>query len=164
MIYEQILYLWNSQVEPGSLVVTGCILWTTRYTLSGARMVEPDWSAALLIGCAQAFAILPGISRSGATVATALALGISPVAAAEFSFLMSAIAISGGALLSATELAAASGDVAAALSIGGAGALLSGLAAIWLFVRLLRTQHFYRFAYYVWPVGALFVLWVTLRG
>jgi len=66
------------------LLVTGFLLWTTRRTSPGASREEPSWLAAALIGCAQAFAILPGISRSGSTVAAALALGVRPVAAAEF--------------------------------------------------------------------------------
>jgi undecaprenyl pyrophosphate phosphatase UppP len=43
-------------------------------------------------------------------------------------------------------------------------ALVSGLAALWLFVRLLRNQAFHRFAYYVWPAGAAFLVWLALRG
>ena len=65
------------------LLVTGGIVWSTRYTLRRGQAIEPTWVAALLIGCAQAVAILPGISRSGSTVAAAMALGVSPAAAAE---------------------------------------------------------------------------------
>jgi undecaprenyl-diphosphatase len=50
------------------------------------------------MGCAQAIAILPGVSRSGLTLAAALALGVAPMAAAEFSFLMSVAAIAGAAV------------------------------------------------------------------
>lgn len=146
------------------LLVTGCILWSTRANISKASESEPGWSVAFWIGCGQAFAILPGISRSGTTVAVALALGVAPVAAAEFSFLMSAIAIFGAAVRSAPDLAQASGDIAAALSAGSLGALVSGLLAIWLFVRLLRTGGLHRFAYYTWAVGGSFLAWLALRG
>jgi undecaprenyl-diphosphatase len=146
------------------LLVTGAILWTTRRSAPSAHAAEPGWGAALLIGCAQALAILPGISRSGATVATALALGVAPAAAAEFSFLMSVVAITGAALRALPEIGALPSGEVGPLALGAAVALVSGVAAIWLFVRLLRTQMFYRFAYYTWGAGAAFLLWLVLRG
>jgi undecaprenyl-diphosphatase len=137
------------------LLITGGILWTTRTTLPRAKADEPTWAAAFLIGCAQAFAILPGISRSGSTVAAALALGIAPAAAAEFSFMMSIVAIVGAAVRMAPELTAVPAGQALPLALGGAVALVSGVAAIWLFVKLLRSQAFYHFAWYAWTAGAL---------
>jgi undecaprenyl-diphosphatase len=144
------------------LLGTGVALWTTRRTAPGASEQEPGWLAAFAIGCAQAVAILPGVSRSGATVAAALALGVRPVAAAEFSFLMSVIAISGAALRQLVQLPPMADAELAALLWGGVAAMLSGLAAIWLFVRLLRGLVFYRFAYYTWAVGAAFLLWLAV--
>jgi len=142
------------------LLVTGCILWTTRSTLPKAQAEEPSWLAAFLIGCAQAFAILPGISRSGSTVAAALALGVAPAAAAEFSFMMSIVAIVGAAVRMAPELTAVPAGQGTALLVGGAVALVSGVAAIWLFVRLLRSQGFYHFAWYAWAAGALALIFL----
>jgi undecaprenyl-diphosphatase len=142
-------------VVSAGLLFTGVLLWTTRRTLPRATLGEPGWSAAWWIGCAQAVAILPGISRSGATVCVALACGVAPLQAAEFSFLMSIIAIVGALVLILPELAAGGGQSAAALLSGGLVALVSGLAALSLFVRLLRTRSFHRFAYYVWAVGLL---------
>lgn len=146
------------------LLVTGAILWTTRSTIERASASEPSWTVALLIGCAQVLAILPGISRSGTTVAAALALGVAPVAAAEFSFLMSVIAISGAAVRSLPELVAVPAGQVAPFVVGGIAALVAGIAAIWLFVRLLETHGFYRFAYYTWAVGALFLVWLQFGG
>ena len=144
------------------LLATGGILWTTRRTAPAADRPEPSWAAALLIGCAQALAIFPGISRSGATVSAALALGIAPTAAAEFSFMMSVVAISGAAVRSLPELGAVPTEAVPALILAGVTSLVSGVAAIWLFVRLLRTQVFYRFAYYTWAAGTAFLLWLKL--
>ncbi len=144
------------------LLLTGSLLWTTRRTVETAHAPEPGWSAALWIGCAQALAILPGISRSGTTVAAALALGVAPAAAAEFSFLMSVIAITGAAVRSLPELRGVSPEAIGPLLVGGAVALVSGVAAIWLFVRLLRTRAFYRFAFYAWTAGATFLAWLVL--
>jgi undecaprenyl-diphosphatase len=147
-----------------SLIVTGCILWTTRATIRSAEAAEPSWNAALLIGCAQVLAILPGISRSGITVAAALALGVAPLAAAEFSFLMSVIAIAGAAVRSLPELSSVAPDRFGPLLVGSGIALVAGVAAIWFFVRLLRTQSFHRFAYYTWPAGALFLGWLHFHA
>jgi undecaprenyl-diphosphatase len=158
---------FDAQFESASLVgvcllLTGSILLTTRRTVLTASAPEPSWTAALLIGCAQVLAILPGVSRSGTTVAAALALGVAPVAAAEFSFLMSVIAITGAAVRSLPELVAVPADQIAPLALGGAAALVSGVAAIRLFVRLLETHGFYRFGYYTWAVGILFLIWLRL--
>jgi len=136
------------------LLVTGGIVWSIRYTLGRGRSVEPTWAGALIIGCAQAVAILPGISRSGSTVAVALALGLAPLAAAEFSFLLGMIAMAGAGVLLLPELTVVSGPVLSAIAIGGAAALVSGLVALWLFVWLLREQRFDIFAWYAWAVGA----------
>ena len=70
------------------LLITGGIVWSTRSTLPRAKSQEVSWAQSLAIGVAQAVAILPGISRSGSTVAIALALGIAPLAAAQFSFML----------------------------------------------------------------------------
>ncbi len=144
------------------LLVTGAILWRTRRSQSSTLVLQPSWGAALLIGCAQALAILPGISRSGATVATALALGVQPVAAAEFSFLMSVLAIIGAGARAAPDLALVTPENLYSYLFGGAAALVSGVAAIWLFVRMLRRGMLHRYAYYTWTVGALFLLYLEL--
>ncbi len=145
------------------LMVTGAVLWTTRRTLDSARSQEPGWMAALWIGCAQAVAILPGISRSGSTVATALALGVAPAAAAEFSFMMSVVVVSAAAVQKLSAVWSLAPEHVAPLALAGLAAMASGLAAIWVFLRLLRSRHFYRFAYYTWSVGALFLIWLWAR-
>ena len=154
---------FNSPIMVGCLLlVTGCIVWTTRYTITKGEALEPGWRDALVIGCAQAFAILPGITRSGTTVAVAMALGLSPLAAAEFSFLMGVIAMAGAAVLLLPELTSASPELVNTILAGGAAALVSGLLALIAFVWLLKSQRFYIFAYYAWAAGAAFLLWVTL--
>jgi undecaprenyl-diphosphatase len=142
------------------LIATGFILWTTRRTVETATSEQPSWTAALWIGCAQAFAIIPGVSRSGSTVAAALALGVRPAMAAEFSFMMSVVAIAGAAARSLSDLGAVPADMIAPLALGGAMAMVCGVAAIWLFVRLLRTSGFHYFALYTWLAGALVLAFV----
>ena len=144
------------------LLVTGFIVWTTRYTITRGTLEEPSWRDALIIGCAQAFAILPGITRSGTTVATAMALGMAPLAAAEFSFLMGVIAMAGAAVLLLPELMNASPEVMSSIWAGGAAALVSGLAALVAFVWLLKSKRFYVFSWYAWGAGLAFLAWLFL--
>ncbi len=152
--------LSSPSVAAAGLLATGCILWTTRKTLSRARALEPTFVAAFLIGIAQSFAILPGVSRSGTTVAAALALGIRSGPAAEFSFLLGVIAIAGAAVLTLPELSTASPEAISAVVLGCGAALVSGLVAIWLFVWLLKRETFYHFAWYTWAAGLFFSLWL----
>ena len=128
-------------------------------TRAGEWKREPTWGGALLVGIAQAVAILPGISRSGSTVIAALWRRIEPVAAAEFSFLMSIPAILGAAVLMIPDVAQEGAAIGAAPLLAGAiAAGASGVLAIKLFVALLRRQNFHSFAYYCWAASALF-LW-----
>lgn len=146
------------------LLVTGGIVWSTRYTITKGEQLEPSWRDALIIGCAQAFAILPGITRSGTTVATAMALGMAPLAAAEFSFLMGVIAMAGAAVLLLPELTAASPDVVASILAGSGAALISGILALIAFVWLLKSKRFFVFAWYAWGAGLAFIGWLFLSG
>lgn len=123
----------------------------------------PSPGAAMLIGVAQAFALFPGISRSGSTVVAALWFGVGSDDAAEFSFLMSVPAILGATLLQlldAGEAVAALGT--APLLLGALAAALTGLIAIRIFLAVLRAGSFHRFALYPWVLGLLFLgyLWV----
>jgi undecaprenyl-diphosphatase len=142
-----------------ALLVTGAIVFSTRWTSARAVIAVPSWGVALAIGVAQAFAILPGISRSGSTVAMALALGVAPLAAAEFSFLMGIIAITGAAVLMIPDLQGLEPEELVSIGIGGLAALASGLLAINVFVRMLEKSFFHYWAWYCWLVGSGFLIW-----
>ncbi len=117
----------------------------------------------VFIQAGQAFAILPGISRSGTTVTVAMWLGVDPVRAAEFSFLLAIPVISGAAILQIPDL---SRDIALVgvgpLVAGFVAATVSGIAAIRLLIALLRQKAFHRFAPYCWTVGVLTMLGAAL--
>lgn len=111
-------------------------------------------AAALVIGTVQGLAIVPGISRSGATIGAALLLGVGREEAVEFSFLVSVPAIAGAAVLQA--------DAAAFTEVYGAwpaylasmiAAVMVGYGALAWLVRLVRDDHFHRFAPYCLIVG-----------
>ena len=151
------------------LLVTGALVWSIRHLSRRAARVRPTVGGALAIGVAQAAAILPGISRSGSTVAAATAAGVEPRRAAEFSFLLSIPAIGGAALLQASDLGEAGLAVGVApLAVAFAAAALSGVFAIRIFLRMLDLRVFHRFAWYCWLVGggylAAAAIWPGLRG
>jgi undecaprenyl-diphosphatase len=100
------------------------------------------WSGALAVGVAQACAIVPGVSRSGITIATGLVLGLTRSAAARFSFLLSAPIVAGAALKEGLDLlrgGGVAGPSSSAYVIGIAAAAISGFLAIrWLLGYLAR--------------------------
>jgi undecaprenyl-diphosphatase len=143
------------------LLITGLILWSTIWIRRPAPAAAPTTRHALAMGFAQVLALLPGISRSGTTITAGLWAGLKPERAAEFSFLMSLIAIGGAAVLQATDLEGAP-PVDGPLVAGFLAALVSGIVAIKALVWLLRHQKFHHFAWYVWPVGLLFLVYLFL--
>lgn len=149
-------------VAGAALLVTGCVIWTARSALAREPAGSPGAGTALIMGLAQAAAIVPGISRSGATVVAALWRGASPSEAAAFSFLMSVPAIGGAALL---KLPAAGwgegGALAGALAVAGIVACVTGVVAIRTFRMMLERRAFHLFAPYLWVVGAAFLVFTA---
>lgn len=140
-----------------AFLLTGIILWSTR-RLAGTREA-PTTRSAIGIGLMQALAILPGVSRSGSTVAAGLWSGLTPQRAAEFSFLMAVPTIAGAAVLEARDAVGNAGAVGVgSLAVGFVVAFVSGIWAIRLLVALLRRGHFHVFAPYCWALGVLTLL------
>jgi undecaprenyl-diphosphatase len=143
--------------------VTGIILWSTRW-FSGDRQA-PGLGGALGIGLAQAFAILPAISRSGTTVATGMWLRMAPAAAAEFSFLLSVPVIAGAALLEGRHATVNLAEVGLGpLLVSFVVSFASGVFAIRFLVALLRRGRFYAFAPYCWVLGILTIVYALWRA
>lgn len=142
------------------LVITGCILIATERFGQRAARHELDDARAIGIGGAQAVAILPGISRSGATIAAGLLFGLSREEATRFSFLLSIPAIAGAGVLDLAK-----GDlVVNAASIGGTVvAGIAGYASIHYLLRFVRTHSLTVFAYYLFVIGPLSALVIALR-
>lgn len=111
------------------------------------------------IGIAQAIAIIPGISRSGSTIGTGLALGMRRDDAARFGFLLAIPALFGASLLEVPQLA--NGDLGIAAAIGGfLASLITSYAAIAGLIRFLKTNTLYPFAAYCLVMGPIFYLLV----
>jgi len=157
----------NPRASAVALVVTGLILLSTRRTDNKVRNLPGGWHPvapplhkALLIGAAQAMAIIPGISRSGSTIAASLWLGLARDEAARFSFLLAVPAISGALVLHLLHGDVASEARGPALFLGAGVAFLVGLVAIRLTALLVVQKHFWKFAFYCIPLGliAFFIL------
>lgn len=147
-------------------LVTGTLLWSARSVQQrNDRKTAPGAKEAGLIGLAQAFALVPGISRSGTTVVVAMWLGLEAREAAAFSFLMSIPAIAGAAVLQAPELVAGTAPVSGTpLVVGAALAAIVGVLAIRAFVAVLANKSFHRFAYYLWVLGVAVLAAVVLSA
>ncbi|KPJ60445.1 MAG: hypothetical protein AMJ46_06820 [Latescibacteria bacterium DG_63] len=141
-----------------ALLLTGFYVFATRFARGTDR--ELRVLDALLIGVAQAAALLPGVSRSGATISTALVLGLGREKSAEFCFLVAVPAILGAAVLEMGHLLEGAQDVQVlGYSAGFLAAFISGFAAIKLVLLVLRVRRFADFAYYCWAVGVFVLLW-----
>ena len=124
---------------------------------------KPDsftWKTALLIGLAQGFAVMPGISRSGTTIAVALLLGVNREKAARFSFLLSIPAILGAALLEIDFEQLAASDALGAIAGGVLASFVCGIAALVVLIRLVKAGRLWLFAPYVAVVGISTILFL----
>ena len=144
-----------------ALVCTGAFLLST-LSARGERARVSPWDA-LWIGLAQAVAILPGVSRSGATISLALHLGVSRERAARLSFLMSIPVVAGAGLLKALDLISQPTDPSLylTLGVGALSAALFGLGALSLMLRWVTRPSFGYFGLYCLVVGgvAIFGAW-----
>lgn len=109
----------------------------------------------MLIGCAQALAIMPGVSRSGATITMALLLGFSRGAGARISFLLSVPIIAGAAALKLKDISLA--DIDLAFVSGFLAAMIGGWLVIKFLMKYIQSHSFDIFVYYRWALGALII-------
>lgn len=153
--------LWAAGV---GFLVTGALLWSTKKRpIQGTS--QPTPGGALIIGLAQAFAPLPGVSRSGTTIASGLWVGLGSVAAADFSFLMAIPLIAGAGLLEARHASVDIAQVGAVpLLVGCIVAFVSGVFAIRFLVAMLRRGQFYIFAPYCFAIGLFTLAYALWHG
>lgn len=152
LLHDPITGLFNApRVTAALLVATGLFLFLGRNRTGGGGLT---WWIVLLIGAAQAVAVLPGCSRSGWTITTALLLGVGFELAAEFSFLLSIPAIIGALVF---ELIGGTPEAVIAdlpvLLMAAVVSFLAGWAALRLILGALRAGIMHRFGFYLVPVG-----------
>jgi len=147
------------------LIITGLINFYTDYRLNSLAVDKTsdqiNWWQSLSVGVAQAVAIIPGISRSGSTVAGAASLGISREKAFDFSFLVSIPAILGAAIFQSRDLAQQGvGQIDWRVWIlGGGAALVTGFYSLKLLKYMMVKAKFEWFGWYCVILGAVVMMW-----
>jgi undecaprenyl-diphosphatase len=140
----------------GTMATMGLILWAAdAYGSKERKIADLYLSDALLIGFSQALAIIPGVSRSGATITTARFLGIERADAANFSFLMATPIIAGAGLLETHKLFYS--GLGAQLAWGFAASAFFGLLAIVGLLSFVRTHTYRSFAIYRIALAAIVI-------
>lgn len=158
LLEDRIALAFSSPALIGAmLVVTGAALFGTRFVRAEERTL--GWGRAFTVGIAQAVAILPGISRSGATIAAGLYMGVGREESFEFSFLLAVPAIVAAALLELRK-ASLSHLNPVSVGLGMMVALIAGLAALILLRRAVTGRKLYWFAFYCWLAGILSLAFV----
>ncbi len=112
---------------------------------------------AVLIGIAQMFALIPGVSRSGSTIATGVLTGLERTKAAEFSFLLGSIAITGAGLLTALKVEAGTLDLTT-MSLGFFASMIASYFAIKFLMNFFKKNTLRPFAYYLFVIGVIAIM------
>ncbi len=147
-----------------TLVVLGVVLYIADHTAKRSRDIE-DLTVrdGILIGFAQALALIPGVSRSGATMSAGLFLGFDRAAAARYSFLLSVPAVVLSGLFQLRDIGGEGGAAAGPTAIATVLAFVSGYASIAFLLKFLVTHTFDVFVVYRIGLGVL-VLVLTASG
>lgn len=156
-IEDKVEALGGSNLFVGiALLLTGVILFVSDRMAKGKKNARTATvKDALLVGCAQAIAVVPGLSRSGCTIAAGMAVGFDRTFAVRFSFLLSLPAVLGATLLKVIDVAKDGVDTAL-LPIYLVGMVVAGVVgyfSIRLVNLLAQKNKFGKFAYYCWAMG-----------
>ncbi len=155
------------------LIAAGCVIWWfDRRGRLRKGLDSLPFAGAMLIGCAQALALVPGTSRSGITIAAGLALGLTRAAAARFSFLLAMPVVLGAALKTGLETLGGGGippGEALPLAVGVTVSAVSGYAVIAMFLRHLQRSTLAPFVIYRWAFGIIVLVlastsWTAFAG
>ena len=159
--YAELKFRENYLLIGGMLAVVGFLMWladrfgSKRRPITGINAVD-----AILIGIAQAFALIPGVSRSGSTITAGLARGLNREAAARFSFLLLAPITAGAVLLKAHAVMKAGGlppGMKTPFIVGISVSAVLGMAVIAFFLRFLRTHSLNLFVVYRIVLGIVVI-------
>jgi len=156
--FEDVLF--TSEILVGAmLILTGTILWFSRkFYFSETKANGFGIKQAVLIGITQGLAVIPGISRSGSTIAAGMVLGLNRHTAAKFSFLLSLPAILGAEVLSVKDVLKDGLAFNSVTLYSTIAAFITGLIALKILLSLVHSGRFHLFAPYCWLVGALVLI------
>jgi len=145
------------------LILTGALLWVTTRTKHAGHMIERfSIKDALIIGLMQGIAIIPGISRSGSTIAMGLLLGLERETAARYSFLLSIPAIMGAGILEFKDASTHTSVPLLPIFIGALSACIVGYGALKLLVFMVKQGRLHIFAPYCFLAGAVALLMTSV--
>ncbi len=156
------LFTRNILLVAGMLAVTGVLLMLAHRAKDTGKPVS--YLSALLVGIAQAIAITPGISRSGATISTSVLLGIDRGEAARFSFLMVVPLIMGKLAKDLLDGEYGQTENMLALAVGFVFAFLTGLFACRLMIRLVKGSKLIYFSIYCFAVAIIAAAYILSKG
>jgi len=150
-----------------ALIVTGCLIFVSSKYIKQGTKTDKTMTAvdALLIGLAQAVAVLPGLSRSGTTISVGLARGLTGSFAVRFSLLLSMPAVFGATLVSIFRTISSGADLMQ-LPLYIVGFIIAagvGYFTIRLLRRIMSMGNFGLFSYYCWLVGLVVIIWSLFR-
>lgn len=160
------IVLENPLVAGVCFPLTAALLWWSSQRPEGhTRYQNLGWIDTLKIGFLQALALLPGISRSGSTIAGGLGTGLQRESAATFAFLLAIPAIAGGGFLELLDALkeGTTGTPLPALAAGFVVSFLTGLAALAILIQFVRRGRLIDFAYYLVPLGIVVTAWCLLN-
>lgn len=139
------------------LLITGLVLWLTRWARKEGREIEKmGWRDSILVGIAQGMAIVPGISRSGATISTGLFCGLNRELSGKFSFLLSVPAILGASFLEFKNI-----DTIQEfwiILVGTGFAFGVGILSLNFLLKINRLGKLFNFSYYCWIIGVTIII------
>ena len=142
----------------GCLIFTGILVWVSK-DYSGDKQIDDfPIKNALIVGFFQGLAILPGVSRSGSTIAISKILGMEPVKAARFSFLLFIPAITGATILKIEDIDETISDVGTlSLILGFMSSVITSYFSINILLNLIKKQQFHYFTPYCIFLGFLLI-------
>jgi undecaprenyl-diphosphatase len=160
VFYDLFKSLFSNLLAVGlALLITGCVLFFSEKRLGNKKMGILD---SLLIGLAQGVAIIPGVSRSGVTVATGLLRKIDKATAFRYSFLLSVPAVIGATVMESKDLVVGNLDMVL-LILGATVSMIVGYVSLKLVQKIVMNEKFHLFAYYCWTIGIAIILFTIFQ-
>jgi undecaprenyl-diphosphatase len=143
----------------GMLIVMGIFLWwSDRRSAKNIELSNITFRTSVLIGISQAMAIIPGVSRSGITMATGMVLGLNRESSARFSFLLSTPIIFGAALVKLPHIISNPAMITMNFIMGMLVSFISGILSIGFLLKYVQTRDFLPFVWYRFLLGALVIV------
>ena len=164
VFYDFLKSLFSNLLAVGiALLITGCVLFFSEKRIGNRKIGILD---SLLIGLAQGITIIPGISRSGVTLATGLLRRVDKAIVFKYSFLLSVPTVIGATVMESVmeskELAVANVDMTP-LFLGATISMIVGYASLKLLQKIVMNEKFHLFAYYCWTVGLAIIIFTIFQ-